>query len=208
MKIFLLGATGRVGQEVLLQSLNAGYTVTALVRNPTKIGIENTKLHIIKGDALDEHAIKNGMAESDVVVSVLGHSTKSANDLLKRSAQSVVKYLKPNQKFIALTGYGVRFDKDPDFTVSGKLLDYVIKAVPTDLWNDGNSLGEILKKSNKSWMLVRAPRIAKGKLTGNYRTGYLPVTILNKISTADVADFIVKNMKSNEWNGEAPIVQY
>lgn len=37
MKIIVFGATGRVGQHVLKQALEKGYEVTAFVRTPSKL---------------------------------------------------------------------------------------------------------------------------------------------------------------------------
>ena len=37
MHIFLIGATGRTGREVLARALDRGYQVTALVRTPKTI---------------------------------------------------------------------------------------------------------------------------------------------------------------------------
>jgi len=46
MKILVLGTTGRVGSHIVSYSLNDKHNVTALVRIPEKIQIENKNLTI------------------------------------------------------------------------------------------------------------------------------------------------------------------
>ena len=44
MNILVLGAAGKTGREVLAQSLAAGHTVTAFVRDPEKLDRTTSRL--------------------------------------------------------------------------------------------------------------------------------------------------------------------
>ena len=57
-KIVLIGASGFVGSALLNEALNRGFEVTAVVRHPEKIKIQNENLKVVKADvsALDEVA--------------------------------------------------------------------------------------------------------------------------------------------------------
>ena len=48
MKIVILGATGNTGKPLLRQTLEKGHTVTAILRDPSKLAIENSNLKTIK----------------------------------------------------------------------------------------------------------------------------------------------------------------
>ena len=48
MKIVILGATGDTGKPLLRQTLEKGHTVTAILRDPSKLAIENSNLDTIK----------------------------------------------------------------------------------------------------------------------------------------------------------------
>ena len=54
-KIVLIGASGFVGSALLNEALNRDFEVTAVVRHPEKIKIENENLKVVKADvsALD-----------------------------------------------------------------------------------------------------------------------------------------------------------
>lgn len=47
MKIAVLGATGQTGQNLVNQALQHGHSITAVVRNPSKLTVnhENLKVH-------------------------------------------------------------------------------------------------------------------------------------------------------------------
>ena len=69
MKIALIGASGFVGSAVLAEALNRGHYVTAIVRNPDHIRIENPNLKIMKADVLKEEEAEETIKGNDVVIS-------------------------------------------------------------------------------------------------------------------------------------------
>jgi putative NADH-flavin reductase len=67
MNILLFGATGGTGKQVLLQALEQGHYITAVVRNPTKINIQSDKLEIVQGDVLTSN-LTEFVSGQDVVI--------------------------------------------------------------------------------------------------------------------------------------------
>src|SRR5215831_16305992 len=72
MKLFVVGATGRTGLEIVQQALARGHHVTAFVRSPESITLKNERLTVLKGDAVDEDQLSDAMQNHDAVVSTLG----------------------------------------------------------------------------------------------------------------------------------------
>ncbi len=72
MKLFVIGATGRTGREIVEQALARGHHVTAFVRSPESITLKNERLTVIKGNAMDENELFNAMQNHDAVLSALG----------------------------------------------------------------------------------------------------------------------------------------
>src|SRR5437588_2576196 len=72
MKLFVMGATGRTGQEVVQQAIARGHYVTAFVRSPESITLRNERLTVLKGNAMDENELFDAMQNHDAVVSTLG----------------------------------------------------------------------------------------------------------------------------------------
>jgi uncharacterized protein YbjT (DUF2867 family) len=52
MRLLILGATGRTGQELVGQALKREHRVTAFVRTPEKLGAPRAGLRVVQGDVL------------------------------------------------------------------------------------------------------------------------------------------------------------
>lgn len=94
MKIALLGANGRTGREILTRSLNAGDTVTAIVRTEDKLAdIQHPQLKVRAGNVCDATTLKTLLPEHDVVISTLGPRTptKAACAIYSDSAKAIVE---------------------------------------------------------------------------------------------------------------------
>ncbi|WP_230137626.1 NAD(P)H-binding protein, partial [Peribacillus frigoritolerans] len=61
MNILILGATGRVGGQLVIYGLQDNHHVTVLVRTPEKIAINNANLTIIQGNVLNKDDIVRAM---------------------------------------------------------------------------------------------------------------------------------------------------
>src|SRR4030095_3395754 len=72
MKVFVIGATGRTGSEVVEQALARGHQVTAFVRSHESLKLKSERLTVINGDVMDENQLANAMQNHDAVASALG----------------------------------------------------------------------------------------------------------------------------------------
>ena len=72
MGLFVIGATGRTGREVVEQALTRGHQMTAFVCSPEGIKVKNERLAVIEGDAMNEDKLANATQRHDAVVSTLG----------------------------------------------------------------------------------------------------------------------------------------
>lgn len=77
MKILLLGATGRTGKLLLSKALERGHQVNVIVRDKTKLAIQNQALEILEGDVTDRALLSEAINGCEAVVSVLNISRKS-----------------------------------------------------------------------------------------------------------------------------------
>jgi uncharacterized protein len=78
MRLFILGGTGNSGKRLLTLALARGHSVTALVRNATKLRAQFAEpppplLTILEGGLDDEAALAAQMAGHDVVINAAGN---------------------------------------------------------------------------------------------------------------------------------------
>jgi putative NADH-flavin reductase len=68
MKIALIGASGFVGSAVLKEALDREHEVTAIVRHPEKIAIENQNLKKVKANALNSDEVAAAVKDHGSVI--------------------------------------------------------------------------------------------------------------------------------------------
>ena len=88
MKVCILGATGRVGSNIINLALKDSAEVTALARDLNRIEIQHERLRVIEGNVLNENDIKKAIEGSDIVISALG---TDQNGTLAKSMPQIIK---------------------------------------------------------------------------------------------------------------------
>ena len=67
--VVLIGASGFVGNAILNELLSRGHKVTAVVRNPKKINVTNSKLEIVKTDVSDTNVMVEICKGKEAIIS-------------------------------------------------------------------------------------------------------------------------------------------
>ena len=206
--IAIFGGTGQTGKLVLEKVLQEGYKVKALVRNPNKINKSDPNLTVIQGDVLNEDEVKKTIQESEVVLSLFGHVKGSPQWLQTKGTDIIVEAMKQAgvKKIISLSGGGLPFPEKDKPKLADKIMRFIMKVAVPKILKDAILHAEILRKSNLDWMIVRGPRLTNETPKHNYRVGWVGVNASTKISRADLADFIVKQIESDEFIHQMPFV--
>ena len=61
MKLFVIGATGGTGQEIVQQAVARGHHVTAFVRSPETVTLRNERLSVLKGNVTSMRSSKRNI---------------------------------------------------------------------------------------------------------------------------------------------------
>lgn len=72
MNVIILGATGGIGKWAVKHALEKGYQVTAYVRNPEKIKLQDKHLTIVKGEISDYETMRASLKGQDAVIWCVG----------------------------------------------------------------------------------------------------------------------------------------
>jgi putative NADH-flavin reductase len=72
MNLIVLAASGRTGLALARLALERGHTVTAIARDPRKIGLDHPNLRKVAGDVSDPASIAAAVDTDSVVLSGLG----------------------------------------------------------------------------------------------------------------------------------------
>lgn len=212
MHVFIFGATGPTGQLVLNNLLDAGHRVTALARNPAKLAApDSPRLQRLQGDVMNPDTYQEALRSVDAVVSLLGTgSSTKPTTIYSAGGQAILSAMRGAgvKKLITITSGGVQ-DDDPTIQRSF-FYKYVGLWWLRHIYADMKRWEAILSENQDiDWICVRPTYLVKGSLTGVYRVRetYSPEGGW-KISRADLADFITKQLASTQYIHKKPVVGY
>lgn len=209
MRIVIFGASGRTGKPLVEQALAAGHDVTAFVRDSSKLDIDHGRLTVIEGDVKDPDRVREAIAGADAVLSTLGHTKTSANDVQTVGTENIVATVKETgvRRLVSLTGAGVSDPKDEP-KLFDKAITKLLKLLQKDVLEDGENHAWAIEKSGLDWVIVRGPRLTEGEKKGEYRVGHVGKNSGTKISRADVADFMLRQTQDDTYLGQKPMISY
>ena len=207
MNLTVFGATGHVGQELVSQALGAGHTVTVLVRNPEKLSALSSRVNIVQGDVTDSSVVNRVIEGSNAVLNTLGHVRGGASDMLTVAASNIVKAMSQHgtRRLVVLTNTAV---SDPaDKPTGGQKFQGALMGIAMGQINkDHIAQAQVLADSTLDWTIVRAVILADGSRSGKYKVGKLDSTTGSRIARADVADFMLSVLTSDQYLRSMPVI--
>lgn len=209
MKIVVFGASRGTGLKIVEQALEAGHTVTAFVRSPEKFSLKHPNLIVFKGNSMDADTVEKAVAGQDAVISALGPTRPPVPGMMETAAKNIVAAMKKHGvlRLISTTGAGVRQPEDrPKLSdhVIGALLNLLAKSVVLD----SAANVRVIQNSGLDWTVVRFPRLVDGEHTGKAHPGYVNRVSSTKLSRADAADLVLKELVENKWLRKLPLISY
>lgn len=167
MKLFVIGATGHTGTQIIDIALERSHDVTAFVRSPHKITLRNPRLNIVHGDPHDVDRLAEGLKAHDAVLSALGVRPPQAfrpHSLVEECAASTVAAMtRTGVNRLVLVSAAVLF---PEKGLRFAFFRWVLKHISRDL----TTAEDIVRATSLDWTIVRPPR-----LTNQTDTGYRAV---------------------------------
>jgi putative NADH-flavin reductase len=184
----IFGASGRIGAELLRQSLAAGHEVTAVVRGG--LDLAHPQLTIVKADVMDPGAITDAVDGADAVFSALGPRGAGPTTVCSDGVRSIVTAMAKTGARRLLV---VSADGPYVYQENGLLMRRVAKPIVQRLLRHGFAdllaMEETIRSTDLNWTVFRPPRLTDGPLTRDYRTAIdAGLRGGSKISRADVAD--------------------
>jgi putative NADH-flavin reductase len=207
VKIAIFGSTGSVGRELVKQALDQGHTVTAFARDPAKLKITDLRLKIYQGDVLDDLAVEGAVLGQDAVLCALGAGRNG--NIRSEGTRNITHAMERAdvRRFICQTTLGVG-DSRGNLNYFWKYLMFGL--LLRQAYADHVRQEECIMQSGLDWIIVRPSAFVDGNCTGVYRHGFSGTdkTTTLKISRADVADFMLKQLSDDTYLRKTPGLSY
>ena len=209
MKLLIFGSTGGTGRELLTQALEQDHSVTAFVRDPTKLDdIKHTSLQVVRGDVLDPADVESAVTGQEAVLSTIGAGAERTT-LREDGTRNIVEAMKKwgVKRLVCQSSLGVG-DSRANLPIFTKYI--IVSVFLRHAFADHERQEAIVRQSSLDWIIVRPPHLRNGPRTEVYRHGFTTTDtqLKLKISRADVADFMLKQLTDDTYLHRTPGVSY
>ena len=209
MILIIFGSTGDTGRQVVTQALEQGHEVTAFARSPEKLDQKHEKLQVIKGNVLDFSSVERAIQGQDVVLCTLGLPPMDKSNLRANGTKNIIRAMEKTgaKRFICQSSDGVGESRDTlPFLMKYLIVPFMLRRAFADHEIQEN----YIKESQLDWIIVRPVALTDGEHTGSYQHGYTAdnKTVKFKISRADTADFMLKQLADNNYLHKTPSISY
>lgn len=210
MRLLIVGSTGGTGRELVRQALERGHEVRALARNPSRLGMEQERLSVVRGDVMDPASVEAAVAGQDAVLCALGHKRFFyPTRILSEGTRNLIRAMEKEsvRRLVCETSLGIgdrwgRLGLVYTLFVGNFILPFY--------FYDKVRQERAIRESSLDWVIVRPGALTNGAKRGVYRHGPRVGNWLwtVRISRADVADFMLNQVTSDEYLRQTPGVSW
>lgn len=207
MKLLIIGATGSVGHQVVKQALEQGHSVTAFVRDASKLDISHPDLTIASGDVMDPSSLEQAMQDQEAVLCSIGAGRKGT--VRSEGTRNIIHAMEKLgvRRLICQSSLGVGSSRKY-LTFYWKYIMFGLLLRPA--YFDHVEQERLVKNSRLDWTIVRPGAFIDGERTGQYKHGFTGTdkTLKLKISRQDVADFMLRQLFDSQYLHRTPGLSY
>ena len=205
--IIVFGATSTIGRHLLEQALSAGHSVTAFTRDRDRITTEHPQLTIAEGDVLNPESVSEAIQGHQIVMVSLGAGRKGV--VRAEGTRNIIEAMQTHgiDRLICQSTLGAGESVgNLNWFWKRFMFGWFLKTA----FEDHQLQEKYVLESGLDWTIVRPGAFTDGELTGQYKHGFSPKdrSIKLKISRADVAQFMLKQIGSVAYLRKAPGLSY
>ncbi|MCY7304872.1 MAG: SDR family oxidoreductase [Rhodoferax sp.] len=186
-----------------------GNEITVLVRDASKVAVSNPRLRLVTGDILNTRDVDAAMAGQEAVICSLGTGVTFRHvTLFSDGTQHLLDAMHKHavRRIVCITGIGAGDSRGH----GGLFYDRIVEpTVLHTIYEDKDRQEELLRHSDRDWIIVRPGMLTNNEATGKYRV-LLDLTgiTVGKVARADVAAFVLEQLTSNAFVHKTPLLTY
>lgn len=207
MRVLLFGASGGIGSQVRRLALAAGHELVLFARDPSALEPLASAERAIQGDIADADSVEQAVSGVDAVVSALGPSANSADQvaLFEAFAQALVAAMKRHGARRLVTISGAAVDVPGEHKgLAGRLASAFVRLAVRHVVAAKQREFQIIAASDLEWIAPRPKRVVPGGVKISYRVG--PLASGMTIGQASAAAFMVDALSDDTYLRQAPII--
>jgi NAD(P)-dependent dehydrogenase (short-subunit alcohol dehydrogenase family) len=213
MRIYIVGASGKLGRYMVEHALDRGHEVVAVCREQSvgKLADFQDRIHIVPGATDDRDVIKRAIAGCDGALVVL--VPRGMHNYSSGTAQAVLDHAQPGARLVFSCGYHITRDGQDVYSWKAKALVNVggrlarlARVIDLD---DQVEAARRIFASDTRWTVVRGSSLEEGDSQGlpvwSQHVGD-PVLQSDITRRVDFALFMVEALENDDLVHEAPAI--
>jgi putative NADH-flavin reductase len=203
MNVIVFGAGGKTGILVVERAIAAGHKVTVFLHAAAHE--MPGEVRVISGDAADPAAVFKAISGHDAVIDVIGGKTPYKDTELERTAaRNIVEAMQAEHvpRLIVVSMMGIGDSREQaSFWYEHILMPTFLRGAD----KDKSAMEATVHDSGLEFVIARPPLLTEDLATGSV----IVVTGENKghkITRADLAHFLVEQLTSDQYLGQAVVV--
>jgi uncharacterized protein YbjT (DUF2867 family) len=172
-KIVVFGASGGIGGEVVRQALDAGYEVTAVVRERARFERVHSALDVVRVPGLaDPTPLVSALKGCDAVISGVGPRGPKDGPVASVATRGILTAMTMAgaNRLVAVSAVPVGPVPEGESPLNRLVVLPLISRLLRDLYADLAEMEQNIQASGTDWTIVRPPKLVNKPLTGVYRS--------------------------------------
>lgn len=176
MKLTVFGATGGIGGHLVAQALEAGHTVTAVVRDPARLSSSaQPGLHVVTVPGLTEPGpLEPALRGSDAALSGVGPRSLKQAGVATAATRGILGALEATgvRRFVAVSAMPVGPVPDGEGFLGRRIAYPLVRRLLRKVYDDLEAMEADIRRSGTEWTVVRPPRLTDKPVSGRYRLAF------------------------------------
>jgi putative NADH-flavin reductase len=204
-KIAVIGGTGKAGKYLVNELVKQEFNIRVLLRNPSKFENSSPLIEKVQGNAINYESIYELLNGCDAIISTLGQR-KEDELVFSKASGNIVKAMNSLNinRYIVLTGMSIDIPSDKK-SFKNKLLSGIMRLCFPAIIADKQKEYSILAESDLNWTIVRVPYIEQSESRRVVSASLIDCPG-KKISTADIACFLIEQLNDETFSRKCPFL--
>lgn len=208
MNVLVIASSRRVRRQLAEQAQAEGHQVTVLEKRAPRFRWRRPQHRVVAGNILEERSLGPAIAGQDAVLCWLQPPSRKSNTYLWEGTANLIRAMDRQavRRLICISACGAGDSRGH----CGFFYDHIIQPLfLKQVFEDRDRQEELIRGTDLEWVIIRPARLTKGQSRGQY----MVLTDLRnikakRIALVDATEFALKQLRSNFYLFQAPLLTY
>lgn len=204
LPLLIFGAAGRTGRLLVEQAVAQGHRVTAFARDLRSLPAPHARLRLVQGSVEDGGAVASAMKDQRAVLCALGPTGRKDREAIAQGTRNIVTAMREHHvRRLIYMPYHEQGQGWGPSALFEKLMGTFRARKTQDGWQHRV---EVIRESPLEWVIVRPTRLTDGPAGKQYQVSIDQSKVPLRITRADVASFMLEQLRSPRFVRKSPVI--